>query len=160
VPWQVGVDVFAGEVPAPSSEVDLAAATIGQGRVLASPAAMANLAATVARGSWSAPRLVLDPAPTGDTPAPPSADVAQLGAVRDLMRAVATEGTASALGDVPGAPVHAKTGTAEYGTDSPPRTHAWTIGFQGDVAFAVLVEDGSSGGAVAVPVVEAFLRGL
>jgi cell division protein FtsI/penicillin-binding protein 2 len=160
VPWQVGVDVFPGEVPAPSSPVDLAAATIGQGRVLASPAAMANVAATVARGAWSAPRLVLDPAPTGDSPAPPSADAAQLRAVRDLMRAVATEGTAAALADVPGEPVHAKTGTAEYGTDSPPRTHAWTIGFQGDVAFAVLVEDGSSGGAVAVPVVEAFLRGL
>jgi cell division protein FtsI/penicillin-binding protein 2 len=76
------------------------------------------------------------------------------------MREVAASGTASALADVPGAPVHAKTGTAEYGTDSPPRTHAWTIGFQGDVAFAVLVEDGASGGSTAVPVAEAFLRAL
>jgi cell division protein FtsI/penicillin-binding protein 2 len=76
------------------------------------------------------------------------------------MRRVVVEGTASALADVPGPAVHAKTGTAEYGTASPPATHAWTIGFQGEVAFAVLVEDGRSGGAVAVPVAEAFLRGL
>ena len=36
----------------------------------------------------------------------------------------------------------AKTGTAEYGTESPPRTHGWAIGFSGDLAFAVIVEDG------------------
>jgi cell division protein FtsI/penicillin-binding protein 2/type II secretory pathway pseudopilin PulG len=159
VPWEVGVDVFAGDVPAPTTPVDLAAATIGQGRVLASPAAMAQVAATVARGSWSQPRLVVDPLPT-PAAGQSSPDPADLAVVRDLMRAVVTEGTATALADVPGAPVHAKTGTAEYGTQSPPRTHAWTVGFQGDVAFAVLVEDGRSGGAVAVPVVEAFLRAL
>jgi cell division protein FtsI/penicillin-binding protein 2 len=70
------------------------------------------------------------------------------------MRQVAVVGTASALADVPGEPVHAKTGTAEYGTETPPRTHAWTVGFQGNVAFAVLVEE------VAVPVAETFLRAL
>ncbi|MFP5220463.1 MAG: penicillin-binding transpeptidase domain-containing protein [Actinomycetes bacterium] len=157
--WDVGVDVFAGEVPATTSPVDQAAATIGQGRVLASPAAMAQVAATVARGSWSPPRLVLQTEPAGT---PPSAepDAARLATVRELMRGVVERGTASALADVPGPPVHAKTGTAEYGTESPPRTHAWVIGFRGDLAFAVLVEEGSSGGAVAVPVAEAFLRGL
>ncbi|MGI8537390.1 MAG: penicillin-binding transpeptidase domain-containing protein [Mycobacteriales bacterium] len=161
VPWQVGVDVFAGDVPVPTTPVEKAAATIGQGRVLVSPAAMAQVAGTLARGSWTPPRLVLEPAPGGaPTTPPPAADAAQVATVRELMRQVVLTGTASALADVPGAPVHAKTGTAEYGTDSPPRTHAWTIGFQGGIAFAVLVEDGSSGGAVAVPVVEAFLRAL
>lgn len=160
VPWQVGVDVFAGDVPVPVTPVERAAAMIGQARTLASPAAMAQVAATVARGSWAAPHLVVEPAPGGDQGSPPASDPARLATIRDLMRQVAVDGTASALADVPGGPVHAKTGTAEYGTDSPPRTHAWTIGFQGDVAFAVLVEDGVSGGAVAVPVAEAFLRAL
>jgi cell division protein FtsI/penicillin-binding protein 2 len=160
VPWQVGVDVFAGDVPAPSTPVDLAAATIGQARVLASPAAMAQVAATIARGSWAPARLVVEPDPGGSIPAPPAADPAQLATVRGLMRQVVVDGTANSLADVPGEPVHAKTGTAEYGTDVPPRTHAWTIGFRGSVAFAVLVEDGASGGAVAVPVAEAFLRAL
>jgi len=160
VPWSVGVDVFAGDVPAAQSPVELAAATIGQGRVLASPAAMAQVAATVARGAWAAPRLVLDPAPEPSAEQPPAVDPQQAAAVRALMRGVAVEGTAAALADVPGAPVHAKTGTAEHGTETPPRTHAWTMGFQGELAFAVLVEGGRSGGEVAVPVAEAFLRGL
>ncbi len=159
-PWQVGVDVFAGDVPAPETPVDLAASTIGQGRTLVSPAAMAQVAATIARGSWAPPRLVVEPDPGALSTAPPAADPARLAVVRDLMRQVVLIGTASALGDVPGEPVHAKTGTAEYGTEQPPRTHAWTIGFRGPLAFAVIVEDGASGGGVAVPVVEAFLRGL
>ena len=74
------------------------------------------------------------------------------------MRAVVTDGSASALLDVPGAPVHAKTGTAEFGEEVPPRAHAWVIGFRGDLAFAVLVEGGESGSRVAVPAAETFLR--
>ncbi len=157
-PWKVGVDVFAGDVPVPMTPVDKAASAIGQGKVLVSPAALAQLVATIARGSYAPPHLVTEPDPGPAPAAPPAADSAALATVRELMRQVVLTGTASALADVPGAPVHAKTGTAEFGTGSPPRTHAWTIGFQGDLAFAVLVEDGRSGGAVAVPVAEAFLR--
>ncbi|TXR57910.1 penicillin-binding transpeptidase domain-containing protein [Quadrisphaera setariae] len=178
----LGVDAFTGDVPADDDPVARAAATIGQGTVLASPAAMAVAASTIARGSWTAPRLVLDPAPASAGPsadpsasasasgstsasastsaAQPQPDAARLAVVSDLMRRVATSGTASALADVPGAPVHAKTGTAEYGSGDAPPTHAWVIGFQGDLAFAVLVENGTSGGTTAVPVAEAFLRAL
>lgn len=162
LPWQVGVDAFTGSVPATESAVDRAAATIGQGRTLVSPLAMAVSTATIARGSWVAPSLVtspaVDPAVSSAITAP--APVADLAVVRELMRGVVTGGTASALADVPGEPVSAKTGTAEYGTAVPPATHAWTVGFAGGVAFAVLVEDGVSGGRAAVPVAEAFLRGL
>ena len=41
-----------------------------------------------------------------------------------------------------------------------PRTHAWFIAFRGDLAIAVLVENGRSGGAVAAPVAAAFFGGL
>ena len=68
-------------------------------------------------------------------------------------------GTATALADVPGPPVHVKTGTAEF-NDNPADTHAWTIGWQGDIAFAVFVESGGGSAETAVPIVEAFLRGL
>ena len=159
LPWDVGVDAYTGSVPATESQVDRAAATIGQGRLLASPLAMAVSTATVARGSFTAPTLVSDPAPQGAAVQAP-APVADLAVVRDLMRGVVTGGTASELADVPGPPVHAKTGTAEFGEAVPPQTHAWTVGFAGDVAFAVLVEEGVSGGRAAVPVAEAFLRGL
>jgi len=157
--WQIGTPAFTGSVPVTEGATELAAATIGQGRVLASPVAMAQAAAAIARGSWAPPRLVLQPpVEAPGTPAPPP--VADLGVVAGLMRGVVETGTASALGDVPGQPVHAKTGTAEYGSGDPLPTHAWTIGFRGTLAFAVLVEDGASGGAAAVPVAETFLRAL
>lgn len=155
--WTVGTEVFTGEVPVNESAVDKAAATIGQGRNLASPLSMAVAAGTIARGSFLDPTLV-DPAADAAVTVP--APVADLGTVRDLMRRVATQGTASALGDVPGDPVFAKTGTAEFGTEDPPLTHGWVIGFSGDVAFAVVVENGVSGARSAVPVAEAFLRGM
>jgi cell division protein FtsI/penicillin-binding protein 2 len=37
--------------------------------------------------------------------------------------------------------VQVKTGTAEF-DNNPANTHAWTIGWQGDIAFAVFVENG------------------
>ena len=158
--WSVGADAFTGSVPTEESRVEVAAAAIGQGRVLTSPLALAQAVAAIGRGSWLPPALVTDPAPEAAASPPPAADPARLATVRDLMREVVVSGTASALGDVPGEPVHAKTGTAEYGTEVPPRTHAWTVGLRGNLAFAVLVEDGASGGEVAVPVAEAFLRAL
>lgn len=103
---------------------------------------------------------MLEPSPPTTSGEAPQPDTERLATVRELMRLVAIDGTASALADVPGQPVHAKTGTAEYGTEVPPRTHAWTVGFQGEVAFAVLIEDGVSGTGAAVPVTEAFLRAL
>ena len=66
-----------------------------------------------------------------------------------MMLAVVTEGTATFFKDVPGAPVAAKTGTAEYGTDQPPRLHSWMIAIQGDLAVVVFVEDGGTGAATA-----------
>ena len=155
--WTVGAEAFTGDVPANEGATDKAAATIGQGRDLASPLSMAVVAGTIARGSFVDPTLV---APESDTAVTAPEPVADLAVVRDLMRRVATDGTASALADVPGDPVFAKTGTAEYGTESPPRTHGWAIGFSGDIAFAVIVEDGVSGARSAVPVAEAFLRGM
>lgn len=158
----VGVDIglpsYAGSVPATEGPTDAAAASIGQGRLLASPLSMAQVAATVASGTWSPPSLVTDPAPAGERPAPvplPEAEV-----LRSLMRGVVTDGTASALAGVPGGEVFAKTGTAEFGTEDPPQTHAWVIGFQGDIAFAVFVEGGSSGGEVAAPIAASFLTTL
>jgi cell division protein FtsI/penicillin-binding protein 2 len=59
-----------------------------------------------------------------------------------------------------GGTVYGKTGTAEFGNATPPMTHAWFIGFRGDVAFAIVVEGGGVGGTVAAPIAAKFLRGL
>ena len=56
--------------------------------------------------------------------------------------------------------VAGKTGTAEFGTADPLRTHAWFLGFEGKLAFAVLVEDGGVGGRVEAPLAARFLGAL
>ena len=64
----------------------------------------------------------------------------------------------SSLADVPGPPVIAKTGTAEFGGRRPLPTHAWMIAAQGDLAVAVFVDVGDSGSGTAGPILEYFLR--
>jgi cell division protein FtsI/penicillin-binding protein 2 len=157
----LGVEAFTGQVPATEPGTDQAAAAIGQGRILVSPLAMADVAATVARGAHLTPSLVLAPHPGGAAEERPL-DPAVAATLQTLMREVVTDGSGRAVADVPGAPVHGKTGTAEYGTTAPPRTHAWFIGYQDDLAFAVLVAEteDSFGGRVAAPLAADFLRRL
>ncbi|MFH8979572.1 penicillin-binding transpeptidase domain-containing protein [Streptomyces varsoviensis] len=158
--WDVGAKTYNGGVPANTSDNDKAGAVIGQGRVEASPLVMASIAATVKNGKFEQPVLVPD-AVREKFRAPRDLDPKVAADLRDLMRATVTSGSGHALKDLPGLP-HAKTGTAEYGTDNPPRTHAWMIGYQGssDLAWAVLLEDGGSGGSDAGPVAARFLRNL
>ncbi|MGH3315453.1 MAG: penicillin-binding transpeptidase domain-containing protein [Nocardioidaceae bacterium] len=156
--WDLGVDAFSGSVPSSSSEVDRAASMIGQGRVLMSPLAMAMVAAGVDSGTPKAPRLLPDH--TGDQPTYEPLPDGLAGSLRSLMRRVVTQGTATELNDLPGPPIHAKTGTAEFDSDDPSKTHAWMIGFRGDLAFAVLVDHGASGSEDAAPAVRTFLQSL
>ena len=63
-----GVAAPAADVPPPRDAVGKAAMMIGQDRILASPLAMAGVAATVADGRWRAPRVLAsarEPAPDG-----------------------------------------------------------------------------------------------
>lgn len=158
-PLDLGVPLFEGSVPVTDSTAEHASDLIGQGKVEASPFVVALMSASVASGRSVVPRLIVDPS----TPEPPlgaELPAEPIAVLRDLMRAVVTEGTGTAVAGVPGGEVHAKSGTAEYGTEDPPATHAWFTGYQGDVAFAVLVEGGSSGGGVAAPLAAAFLEAI
>lgn len=154
----VGAPLFGGSVPITDNLTEHAANMIGQGKVEASPFVVALASASVASGHSLEPRLVIDPA-TAPTPGEvlPLQPIADL---QGLMRRVVTNGTGGAVAGVPGGEVHGKTGTAEFGHETPPRTHAWFTGFQGDIAFAVLVEDGGFGGAVAAPLAASFLTRL
>jgi cell division protein FtsI/penicillin-binding protein 2 len=164
--WQLPVDSFSGSLPPPRDRAEKAADAIGQGRVLVSPLAEALMAATVVRGSTPAPTLVAGhPAAASAAPHPPPARV--LATLRGFMRAVVTGGTATELRAVPGGPVSGKTGTAEHGTHRPLRAHAWFMGFQpgaasagGDLAFALIVENGQTSGQPALPLVAKFLAGV
>jgi cell division protein FtsI/penicillin-binding protein 2 len=79
--------------------------------------------------------------------------------LRGLMAGVVERGS-GIRARTPGHPLAGKTGTAEFGNDDPPRTHAWFIGFSDDLAFAVLVEGGGVGGRVAAPLAGRFLAAL
>ncbi|MEV6812593.1 penicillin-binding transpeptidase domain-containing protein [Micromonospora sp. NPDC051296] len=157
--WEVGLDAFTGKVSADGGATEQAAAAIGQGTTVVSPLAMAAATAAVAKGSFTAPQLIVDSAPEQAAEPAPELKPEAVAAVQAMMREVVTSGTGTALKDVPGQPVHGKTGTAEY-DDNPKNTHAWFVGWQGDVAFAVFVEKGGSGSGTAVPIAERFLRAL
>ena len=157
VDHDLGFPAYFGSVPKPASETEKAASLIGQGKVLASPMAMATVAASVAHGTTVLPRLLPDHDVTQKSPAEPMTG-SEAKVLRDLMRAVVTDGSGDFLADVPGAPVGAKTGTAEFGTGDPLPTHAWLIATRGDLAVAVFVDRGESGSQTAGPILEEFLR--
>ncbi|OOC54174.1 MULTISPECIES: penicillin-binding transpeptidase domain-containing protein [Nocardiopsis] len=160
-PLDIGVPAFEPSFPTPEGRVLLGAQSIGQGQILTTPLHMATVPAAVADGSWRHPVLVKDPVREG-TPEP--RPITHADALRTMMRAVVTEGTAKSLpfqGEV-----HGKTGTAEYGTaedadeEGNLPSHAWMIGFKGDVAFAVVVEGGGGGSSVAGPLAVKFANAL
>jgi cell division protein FtsI/penicillin-binding protein 2 len=157
VDYEVGLPHFGGSFPEPVDVVELAAASIGQGRVEASPLHMASVAATAANGQWRPPVVVRGVAndAVGTEPIAPAA----LGTLQSFMAAVVSQGTGEAAA-VPGRDVRGKTGTAEFGDTDPAPTHAWFVGYSGNVAFAVLVEGGGVGGQVAAPLAQRFVAAL
>ncbi len=150
---QIGLAAFGGSVPTPTDEADLAATAIGQAQVLVSPLDMAMVAAAVDSGQVRAARLVAGAADDQIPPARlPAAVVSDLHA---MMAQVVATGTASGTGLPPG--TYAKTGTAQYGTGQPLRQDAWLVGFNANIAFAMVTVDGGEGGPTDGPVVAKFL---
>ncbi len=177
----LGATAFLGSVPGEAAGTEHAASMIGQGKVLLSPLAAAIMAGSVAKGSPVSPQLVLNPddGAAGGTPGEPTAEAvspsstvtpeapsqtsdqpitaAEAAALSDMMRTVVTSGHAGFLSSVPGPPVGAKTGTAEFGKEDPPKTHAWIVAVHGDLAVAVFVEEGGLGATTSGPLLKQFL---
>ncbi len=130
-----GITTEAGKVVAAADPVQRLEDGIGQGRVQASPFGVALMAATVAAGEAVTPRLWRGQDTTvNDGYRAPSRSV--LRTIGGMMREVVTTGTGTALrgfGDLRG-----KTGTAQLARDRN-QAHGWFAGYQGDIAFAVMV---------------------
>ena len=160
-PWPLGGAKSFFPPPAGMDTAHVAQASIGQGKVLSTPLEMALVAAGIANGGvvmaptvveeWRDYRQTVLARPQSKvwlTPITPQTAAT----VRDLMvEAVQTgTGTKAAL---PNVQVAGKTGTAEVDGGGP---HAWFIGFapanDPQVAVAVLVEHGGTGGSVAAPI--------
>jgi cell division protein FtsI/penicillin-binding protein 2 len=154
----LGLSAFDANVPAPRGRADLAASAIGQGRVTFSPLGMATVAAAIDSGSVRAPRLVAGAPDDAIAPTPLPGAVAD--DLRLMMGHVVASGTAANTGLPAG--THAKTGTAEYGTGGKLKLDAWLMGYDGDIAFAIVVPDsgGINGGPENGPVIARFLTAL
>ncbi|WEG08707.1 penicillin-binding transpeptidase domain-containing protein [Microbacterium horticulturae] len=151
-----GVDSFPGQIPEAGSVTEAAADVIGQGKVLASPVAMAAGIASIQAGHTVVPTLF--PSQQGKVPdsvTPLSTEEARQ--LKTIFRQPVVDGTAVVLKDVPGTPVIAKTGTAEFTQDGKSEVHAWMVAAQDDLAVAVFVDTGSSGADTAGPIAKEFL---
>jgi cell division protein FtsI/penicillin-binding protein 2 len=132
--WELPLDAFAGGMAAPGNQAELAEDSIGTGSVQVSPLDMAIAAGVVQSGTWRPPTLVTEPPDPGLTPTVPfQAQV--VSALTTLMRSTVTSGAGQAA-NVGNAPVYGQVGSAPYGSAG--LRSAWFVGFQGNVAFAVL----------------------
>ncbi len=149
-PWDIGIGsaVPYYTIPASASNNELALELFGQGRLEASPLAMASVAATVDTGSFKQPIVVPGQRQLTGTPLP--ANVHQ--DMWQLMRAVTQSGgTAAGVFDGVGSAVYAKTGTADVSGQWQP--NSWMVAFDPtlNVAVGCLVVNAGYGAQVAGP---------
>ncbi|MDN5331913.1 MAG: penicillin-binding protein [Tepidanaerobacteraceae bacterium] len=154
-------------------DVELAEASIGQGKILATPLQMALVASAVANGgriikpyivqkvvtplgevkNFSSPVFLKEPI-----------DIMTANKISEYMVDVVEHGTGRAAG-IKGIKVAGKTGSAENPHGKP---HAWFVGFapadDPKIAVAVVVENAGSGGTNAAPIARdvmwQYLKGL
>ncbi len=164
------IDTAPNQVLNPGSERSgplLASTAFGQGELFSSPLQMAVVAATIANdGVLEYPFLGLRAQDGGSdrgrlesTGSNRILSSSVASDMRDMMRAVVTEGQAAGV-VIDGVPVAGKTGTAEAADGE--ADHAWFIAFapydDPEIAVAVVVERGGRGSQVAAPVAGDVIR--
>lgn len=156
--WNLPVDSFAGAMPSTATGTEKAAEAIGQGKVLVSPLLMAEIVGGSTTGTPRPPSLIVGQ----QAAALPSLDPKLTAKMNALMRATVQlpGGTGNAdLADLPGS-IQGKTGTAEYGTAVPPKSHSWFAGTRGDLAISVFVYGGEKTPYVASKLARQFFLAL
>lgn len=147
-----------------AADSEVMATAIGQGTTLVSPLHMALIVSAIENDGTLMNPYVADRVENSDGKVIEQYDPSAYGQLmkqkeakilRGMMRAVVTDGTASALqSDAYNAA--GKTGSAEYGTTKG-ESHAWFAGYarakgRQPIAIAVVVEGAGNGGTVAVPI--------
>ena len=151
----LGFNGFVGSVPTTNDPVMHAATFIGQGQVEASPLTMATVMASAMSGRTVRPMLVQgEPATPAAAPAVPLT-AAESAGLKTEMAAVVSQGSGRRL--APAGVQYAKTGTAEFGTEVPPKTHAWMVAGKGNLAIAFYIEEGAHG-TESIPYITDFLK--
>jgi cell division protein FtsI/penicillin-binding protein 2 len=152
--WQLPVSsYFAGQIGQPGSAGSLAADMIGTGTVRVSPLDMALVASVVDSGHWHAPSLVAGMSDSSS--AVRTAESPQvLDELRLLMRQTMRT-SPNAVANV-GGTVFGQAGSAPFNSQL---NIDWFVGYQGNVAFAV-VELAKSASDTAAPLAASFLQNL
>jgi len=162
-----------GGIERPWSQGDNVNLAVGQGDLQATPLQLATAYSTVANGGRVVRPHLGQAVEDGQgrlvqqirKPARRKVDFSKSNqqAIMDGLRGAASEedGTSADVfkGFPKDLPVYGKTGTAEF-ADNSDETHSWFIGYQDDVAFAVMVQKGGAGAEAAVPIVDRFLTAL
>lgn len=143
VPSATGVQAFDGLVPRPKGTLQSVQNSLGEGSVLVSPLALARAAAAVSTGTAPIPTLI--GAPTTPTPDAVPLALGEQAVLDEVMRrSVRSDERLAALRSASAGAVAAITGSAGYGPSAQAPADAWCTGYQGSVAFAVLVADGAT----------------
>ena len=130
--WNLPVPAFSGSVPSAANDAGLAAQTVGQGNVQASPLSMAMVAGSVDSGSWHVPQVVqAAPGAVAQAATPLPSDTVT--ALHSLMREAVTSGAAKAA-RASGGQVYGQVGLVHTGST----WASWFVGYQGDIAIAVV----------------------
>jgi cell division protein FtsI/penicillin-binding protein 2 len=155
-PWTLPLRSFSGWAPDATSDAEKARVIVGQ-TVKVSPLSMALVAGAIASGTWHAPKLVTSPASTDpDSDAPPPAGPAPVeldpdvtGKLRSLLRLGVTSGTArpAASGKDP---VYGVASVVGYTDKKQHVDLSWFVGWQGDLAVAVMAQKNDPQGASAI----------
>ncbi|MDS1272225.1 penicillin-binding transpeptidase domain-containing protein [Lipingzhangella sp. LS1_29] len=147
------VDMNPGTVAEPAGAAEVVATAVGaaEGTATVSALSMAQVAATVAEGEYSAPVLVPDDdgqadgdteTDAGDASAEPDAELsgAVAGQLRDMMGEAVSTGETPALRGVGAEPVHGQHGEVRQTIDEEERVVQWFVGYRDDLAFAAVTE--------------------
>jgi len=154
--WSLPLRSFSGWIPAATSDADKARIIVGQS-VRVSPLSMALVAAAVADGTWRPPKLVTSPSspdPTAEVPhpkatAPVTLDRDVVSKLRAMMRQGVKSGSAKAAA-AGRDPVYGVAAEVTHTEKKQSTQLSWFIGWQGDLAVAVLVKKGDPAAAAAV----------
>lgn len=158
--WNIGLGE-AGPyytIPSSSSDGELAQELFGQGKLEASPLAMASVATTVDGGSFKQPIVVPGQAQVPATPLPSTVQQD----LKEMMHAVTEPGgTAAGVYSGVDSTVYGKTGTADVGATQQ-KPNSWMVVFDPtlDVAVGCVVLDAGYGASVAGPETAAVLKSL
>ncbi|MBR7838218.1 hypothetical protein KDL01_33410 [Actinospica durhamensis] len=159
--WDIGLGAAGPyyDIPASTSNGELAMELFGQGQLEAAPLAMASVAATVDTGTFKQPVVV--PGATQLTATPLPSSVKQN--LWTMMHAVTqTGGTAAGVYSGVHDEVYGKTGTADQDATTTQKPNSWMVVFDPtkDIAIACVVLNAGFGASFAGPETASVLEAL